>query len=154
MFKSAGSVASSEDINRIVGMIRDGGQITILTPSDSSKASFDNDPQNSLVIPREEHVVQQSKPADIIVTKRVEEEPILPLPDWLDGGYTHKDFIRGKTLDNMFNTDYVNNQIDKTKPSYRNLESLCDGKEDLNLHVGLGIDPNAERDFPKSSKNK
>lgn len=53
MFQSAGSVTSSEDMDRIVAMIREGSQITILTPSDSSGASLENDPQNSPVTPRE-----------------------------------------------------------------------------------------------------
>ena len=156
MFKSAGSVASSEDMDRIVGMIRNGSQITILTPSDSSGASFENDPKNSPVTPREQLVVQQSKPAVIIVTKRVEEgEPLPPLPDWVKGGYTHKDFmIRRKRLDNMFNSDYVNTHKDKTKPSDKNQEWLQD-EQDYNLDVGLGIDPaEPERDFHKSSKTK
>lgn len=52
----------------------------------------------------------------------------------------------------MFNSDYVNTHKDKTKPSDINQESFWE--EDLNLHVGLGIDPDAERDFPKSSKKK
>lgn len=156
MFQSAGSVASSEDMERMVGMIREDSQITILTPSDSSGASFDNDPQNSPVTPREQLVVQQSKPAVIIVTKRVEQGESIPsLPDWVHGGYTHKDFmIRRKRLDNMFNSDYVNTHKDETKPSDRNQEWLHDEQEDFNLDVGLGIDPNAERDFHKSSKTK
>ena len=54
----------------------------------------------------------------------------------------------------MFNCDYVNTHKDKTKPSDRNQESLCDWEEDLNLHVGLSIDPYAERDFSKPSKTK
>ena len=78
MFQKAGSVASSEDMERIVGMIRDGSQITILTPSDDSVASFENDPQNSPVTPREQVVVQQSKPAIILLTKKVEEGESLP----------------------------------------------------------------------------
>ena len=62
--------------------------------------------------------------------------------------------IRRKRLDNMFNSDYVNTHKDKPKPCDRNQEWLHVGKEDFNLDVGLGIDPNAERYFPKSSKSK
>lgn len=156
MFQRAGSVTSSEDMERLVGLIREGSQITILTPSESSGASLENDPQNSPVTPREQVVVEQlkPKPAVIIVTKRVEQgEPVPSLPDWVDGGYTYKDFlIRKKRLDNIFNGDYVNTNKDETKPSDRNQEWLHSGVEDFNLDVGLGISEQDSSD--KSSKNK
>ena len=44
LFERAGSVVSSDDMSNVVGMIKDGNQITIFTPSDTTRASFENDP--------------------------------------------------------------------------------------------------------------
>lgn len=46
----------------------------------------------------------------------------------------------------MFNSEYVNNHIDHTKPSDRNQEWLNNGQEDFNLDKGLGIDSDENSD--------
>lgn len=48
---------------------------------------------------------------------------VFAVPEWVHGGYTHKDYmIRTKRQNKMFNSDYVNTYKDKTEPSDRNQE--------------------------------
>jgi hypothetical protein len=89
----------------------------------------------------------------IIVTKKVNVgDPIPPLPSWIDIGFSHEDYhIKKKRLNNIFNSEYVNNHVDHTKPSDRNQDWLNNGEENFNLDKGLGIDSDENND---SSENK
>ena len=51
LFQSGKSVASSDDLENIVAAIRQGNEVSIFTPSDTSYSSLENDPQNSPITP-------------------------------------------------------------------------------------------------------
>ena len=83
---------------------------------------------------KERPITKVTKPGVLVVTNRVAEgEPIPPLPSWIEGGYTKRDIIiRQARLNDMFNSDYVNNNVDDSKPSDRNQEWL---NVDKNLNL-------------------
>lgn len=147
---------SNSDMEHIISMFNNGSQLTFFSPSSdekSTEATPEKDPNNTPVSSNESPKVEQAKPAVIIVTKKVNVgDPIPPLPSWIDIGFSHEDYhIKKKRLNNIFNSEYVNNHVDHTKPSDRNQEWLNNGEENFNLDKGLGIDSNENSD---SSENK
>jgi Ca2+/Na+ antiporter len=145
---------SEGEIEHIISMFSSGSQVTVFSPiSDSSQATPEKDPNNSPVSVKESPIVEQTKPAVIIVTNRVKEgEPIPLLPSWVNVGFSHEDYhIKKKTLDKMFNRDYVNTLTDHTKPSDRNQEWLNNNdQESFDLDKGLGIDSDEKDDSSKT----
>lgn len=143
---------SEEDMEHIVSMFQNGSQISVFSPisenTQSTPASIERDPNCSPVSYNEPSKIEVTKPAVIIVTKKVKEgDPIPPLPSWIDLGFSHQDYhIKKNRLNTMFNNDYVNNNVDNTKPSDRNQEWLNNGQEDFYLDKGLGIDSNEKSD--------
>jgi hypothetical protein len=65
-------------------MFNNGSQVTIFSPSSdekSTEATFEKDPNNTPVSSNESLKVEQTKPAVIIVTKKIEVgDPIPSLP--------------------------------------------------------------------------
>jgi hypothetical protein len=145
---------SDGEIEHIISMFSSGSQVTVFSPiSDSSQATPERDPNNSPVSVKELPIVEQSKPAVIIVTNRVkEEDPIPSLPSWVNVGFSHEDYqIKKKILDKMFERDYVNTHVDHTKPSDRNQEWLNNNdQEGFDLDKGLGIDSDKKNDSSKT----
>jgi hypothetical protein len=145
---------SEGDIERILSMFNSGSQVTVFSPiSESTQATPERDPNNSPISVIESPMSEQTRPAVVIVTNRVREgDPIPPLPSWVDVGFSHEDYhIKKKTLDNMFNRDYVNTHVDHTKPSGRNQEWLNNNnKESFDLDKGLGIDLDEKSDSTKN----
>ena len=84
---------SDGEIEHIISMFSSGSQVTVFSPiSDSSQATPEIDPNNSPVSVKELPIVEQTKPAVIIVTNRVKEgDPIFPLPSWVNLGFSHED---------------------------------------------------------------